>query len=333
MLGRGFFSRRTCAAPVNCGVRRNSRRAVYSGTGGRGTITRDAVTYSQEPVAATTESHQFSQYDSSPIESGINVSEYAENPKSLEMNVVDVGPTYQEQEINPISIEQQIAQPMYSLATTAQSYENTLPITNSSVGQAYEDHNATQIYPVMTKSQLVYDQEYQNAVPKTMSANSWSVPSQPSRRIETDDYWNSVPIKQTYGRSSAVSMEPRGFSVDELIPTQHSQDINFHDSSAISFDASITQPMKLHEPQVLSWNTNVGSNSLNDQWTSQQGYQQSSHMADAFTNAVTTNSGFSQGHHANVQQSNAFSGSGSNDMVSGVDMAADAAMLAQKAGG
>jgi len=326
-----MFLRRTCAAPVNCGVGLNSRRGQYSGTGGRGTITRDAVSYSQEPVAATSESHQFPQYESSPIELSFNVSQYVEAPKSFEINDVHAGPVYKEQEVNPMSIEQQIPQPMYSPVTTQQAYENTLPIAKSSFGQAYDAHNAEQIYPVMTKSQSLYDQDYQDAFPKAMPASSWSMPTQQIGSNESDLYLNTAPVEELYGSSSAVSIEPRGFSVDELIPTQHSQHVDFHDSTAISFDAPIQQSIELKEPKVQSWDNNLGSHSLNDQWTSQQGYQQSSHVADAFTNAVPTNSGFSQAHQTDIPQSQGFSGS--NNMVSGVDMAADDAMLAQKAGG
>lgn len=333
MMNRGIFSGRPCFSPVNCGIGINSRRKVYSGTGGRGTINSVPVEYNQEPVAATIESQEFTHYDNSPIELKeesqhqvlTNLS-YIENPQSFELSGAEVGRTYQEKEVNPIDwMESQNSQPMYSTATTKLDYNSTFPIANSSVGQIHDAHNTkiypvttTKIYPVMTKTQSLYDQDYQDAFPQAMPTSSWSAPNQPNS-----------PVEELDGTSTSVSMEPRGYSVDELLPTQHSQQFDFHDSSAISLGASITEPIKSKNQQTRSWNTNVGSQSLNDPWTNQQGYQEPSHSADAFTNiSVPTNSSFNQARHMEMGQS-----FGSGNLASGIDMAEDAKILAQKAGG
>jgi len=325
MLNGGIFLGRPCLSPVNCGLGINSRRKVYSGTGGKGTINSAPVEYNHEPVAATIESQAFTHYDNSPIElkeesqhQPLTNLSYVESPQSFELSGAEVGPTYQEKEVNSINwMESQNPQPMYSAVTTKLDYNSTFPIANSSVGQIHDAHN-TKIYPVMTKSQSLYDQDYQDTFPKAMPTSSWSVSNQPN-----------APVEELHGTSNAVSMEPRGFSVDALLPTQHSQQFDFHDSSAISFGASISEPIKSQNQQTLSWNTNVGSQSLNDPWTNQQGYQEPSHSADAFTNIpVPTNSNFNQAHHMDMGHS-----FGSGNLVSGIDMAEDAKILAQRAGG
>jgi len=329
MINRGIFSRGPCASPINCGFGLNSRKKVYSGTGGRGTITRGDVLYGEAPVAARSDSQQFTHYDNSPIELKeesqynpvIHANEHVENLQSFEMSGVEVGRTFQESEVNLSNwTDAQILQQTNTPVTTEQEYNNTFPKANSSFEQTHVAYNAEKIYPVMTKSH----QGYQDTYPKTLSASSWNVPSQPIGMNETDLYMNTAPVQQLHETSNPVSIESRGFSVDNLLATQNSQQFDFHDSSAISFDASITEPIKSQNPQSLSWNTSLGSQSLNDQWTSQQ--------SNAFTNLpAPTNSSFNQAHHTGIGQS--FGMSGNQNLATGIDMDEDARILAQKAGG
>jgi len=336
MINRGIFSRGPCASPINCGFGLNSRKKVYSGTGGRGTITRGDVLYGEAPVAARSDSQQFTHYDNSPIELKeesqyhpvIEANEHVENPQSFEVSGAQVGPLFHENDVNSSNLtDLQILQ-MNTPVTTGQEYNNTFPNANSSFGQTHDAYNAKKIYPVMTKSH----QEYQDTYPKTLSASSWNVPSQANGMNETDLYMNNAPVQELHGTSNAVSMEPRGFSVDNFLATQNSQQFDFHDSSAISFDASITEPITSQTPQSLSWDTSFVSQSRNDQWTSQQGYQVPSHSANAFTNLpAPTTSSFDQAHHTGIGQS--FGSSGNQNLATGIDMDEDARILAQKAGG
>jgi len=332
MMNRGFFSRGPCSSPVNCGFGLNSRSRsrVYSGTGGRGRITRGDALFSEVPVAASSDSLQFTQYDNSPIEQKeesqyhpvITGNEHVESPQSFEISGAEVGRTFQETEVNQSNwIESQISQQMNSQVTTGQEYNNTFPEANSSYGQTHNTYTAEKIYPVMTKSQ-----EYQDTYPKTMPASSWNVSSPPNGMNETDLYINTSPVQEMHVTSNAASMEPRGFSVDKIFATQDSQLFDFQDLSVNSFDASITEPISSQNPEYPSWNTGVASRSLNDQWTSQQEYQEPSHMANTFTNLpVTTNSSFNQGQ--------SFGFSGNQNLATGIDMDEDARILAQKAGG